>query len=202
MWIIERIRHKLFIKQWRKKNKHNETVPINIFPIDIVNVKKETYGGLSVLAFNQDAKLSIGNYCSIAPGVTFILSADHAINTISTFPYKVKTMGIPFEGKSKGNIEVGDDVWLGYGATILSGVRIGQGAVVAAGAVVTSDVPAYAIVGGVPAKVIRYRFSRELISELQRVDYERLTKAEIEKHISDLYMPLENKYQLRWLPKK
>ena len=106
------------------------------------------------------------------------------------------------EGVSKGNIIVDDDVWIGFRSTILSGVHIGQGAIVAAGSVVTKDVPPYAIVGGVPAKVIKYRFSPEMITELLRVDYSQLTEELVKEHIEDLYKDLEDKGQLQWLPKK
>lgn len=84
----------------------------------------------------------------------------------------------------------------------MSGVHIGQGAVVATGVVVTKDVPPYAIVGGVPAKVIKYRFEPEMIEELLKVDYSKLTKKDIEKHIDDLYVELKNLSQLDWMPKK
>ena len=81
-------------------------------------------------------------------------------------------------------------------------VSIGQGAVVAAGAVVTKDVPPYAIVGGVPAKVIKYRFEPEMIAELLKIDYRKLSKEDIEKHIDDLYTELKDPSQLDWMPKK
>ena len=106
------------------------------------------------------------------------------------------------EGKSKGNIYVDDDVWIGYGAIILSGVHIGQGAVIAAGAVVTVDIPPYAIVGGVPAKVLKYRFESDMIEELLKIDYSKLDKEMIEEHIDDLYIELKNPKQLDWLPKR
>ena len=106
------------------------------------------------------------------------------------------------EAISKGDIIIDDDVWIGYGATILSGVHISQGAVVAACAVVTKDVPPYAIVGGVPAKVIKYRFEPEMIEELMKVDYSKLTKEQIEQHIDELYAGLKDKKQLDWMPKK
>lgn len=76
-----------------------------------------------------------------------------------------------WETQAKGNIIVNDDVWIGDSALILSGVEIGQGAVIAAGAVVTEDVPPYAVVGGVPAKVIKYRFRDDVIKELVKIDY-------------------------------
>ena len=83
----------------------------------------------------------------------------------------------------KRTIVLHDYVWLGYGVTVLSGVEIGQGAVVAAGSVVTRDVPAYAVVGGVPARVIKYRFDSDLIDELKKIDYCKITKADIEKNL-------------------
>ena len=97
---------------------------------------------------------------------------------------------------------VEDDAWIGYGATVLSGVRIGQGAVVAAGALVTKDVPAYAVVGGVPAKVIKYRFPEEICNRLQQVDYSKLTKEMVEAHLDELYAPVSECTDLSWLPTK
>ena len=192
----------LLRRQWRKKNQYNDTAPFNLFNLDHVFVGKETYGNLIVDNYNNIYKLVIGNYCSIATDVMFILDADHYTNHISTFPFKVKVLGEKQEGVSKGDIIVDDDVWIGYGAKIMSGVHIGQGAVVAAGAVVTKDVPPYAIVGGVPAKVIKYRFEPEMIEELLKVDYSKLTKEDIEKHIDDLYTELKDPSQLDWMPKK
>ncbi len=101
-----------------------------------------------------------------------------------------------------GGIVVEDDVWIGFGATILSGVHIGQGAVVAAGALVTKDVPPYAIVGGVPAKLIKYRFEQELVRELVDIDYSRLDKQDVREHLDELYSELREKDQLGWLPKR
>lgn len=188
---------------WRRKNQHNGTVAINKFDFDSVEIGNYSYGTLQVLNFNQGEKLKIGNYCSIASGVVFILNADHRLDTISSFPFKVKCLHCEeFEAVSKGNITIDDDVWIGQNAVILSGVHIGQGAVVAAGAVVTKDVSPYAVVGGNPAKVIKYRFSEELIKDLLRVDYSKLTKEMVEEHIYELYEKLEKVGQLEWMPKK
>lgn len=200
--ILEKIAILDFNKNWRKKNKHNATAPINKFPISCVSVGKETYGGLYVLSFDKQHRLTIGSYCSIAPNVVFLLSADHYSNHISSFPFKVKILGEAVEGVSKGDIIVDDDVWIGYGATIMSGVHIGQGAIVAAGAVITKDVPPYTIVAGVPAKVVKYRFSQDLVDELLRIDYSKLQKEDIEKHICELYVELTDVNQLKWMPKK
>ena len=151
----------------------------------------------------HDTHLKIGNFCSIANGVTFVLSSEHNINLISTYPFKVLyTKVAESEALSKGDIVVDDDVWIGYGATVLSGVHIGQGAVIAAGAIVTKDVEPYQIVAGVPAKPIKYRFDKELINELLKVDFSALDRETVEKNVNTLYSPLEKKEQLDWMPKK
>ena len=122
---------------------------------------------------NQD-KLVIGKFCSIACGVRFLFnSANHTQRSLSTyiFPVLFEEWGldverIPEAWDNRGDIIIGNDVWIGYEAVILSGVTIGDGAIVAARAVVTRDVPPYTIVGGVPAKPIRQRFSNPDIAQL------------------------------------
>ena len=174
-----------------------------------ISIGKYSYAHINVVSFNNQSKIRIGCFCSIAQNVTFILDADHPTSSVSTYPYTVKCLGTESaEAISKGDIIIDDDVWIGYGATILSGVHIGQGAVVAAGAVVSKDVEPYAIVGGVPARIIRYRFSRPLINYLMTLNYKALEKDIIEEHIESLYqdiseMSLDNvidKYA--WFPKK
>ncbi|MCM1321744.1 MAG: CatB-related O-acetyltransferase [Bacteroides sp.] len=133
-----------------------------------VQVGRRSYGAISVVDFSpSDAKLIIGNYCSIAGGSTFLLGGEHNLDTISTYPFKAKVFGVQREAGSKGNIVVKDDVWIGQNAIICSGVTIGQGAVVAAGAVVTKDVEPYAIVGGNPAKFIKWRLDENLRRRLE-----------------------------------
>lgn len=192
----------LFKRKWRKCNPNNNTNAEDIFDPTLVEVGDYTYGGLRVLTYNKDNKLYIGKFCSIAQDVMFILSGDHYTKHISSYPYRVWIMNEKQEGISKGNIIVDDDVWIGFRATILSGVHIGQGAIVAAGSVVTKDVPPYAIVGGIPAKVLKYRFTPEMITELLNVDYSQLTEEMIKEHIEDLYRDLEDTSQLWWIPKK
>lgn len=176
-----------FRRTWRKKNLHNTTIAANHFNINLVSVGKMTYGAIRVLTYNNNSLLSIGNYCSIAPEVVFILSADHNLDKLSTFPFKVKILYQAYEGVSKGDIIVDDDVWIGYRSIILSGVHIGQGAVIAAGSVVTKDVPPYAIVGGTPAKVIKFRFNADIIKKLRKIDYGNITREKIESNIDLLY---------------
>ena len=158
-------------KEWRKKNSHNHTYPYKEMPFDRIHIGKQTYGCIHAEFYNKEEEmLTIGHFCSIAPETVFICGGNHNMSTISSFPF-----GYYFEGnyvsKSNGEIRVLDDVWLGYGATVLSGVTIGQGAVVAARSVVTSNVPPYAIVAGNPAKILKYRFSDEIIEELLKCDF-------------------------------
>ena len=192
------------LRKWRKKNLHNNTFLINpLFDTDCVSVGKGTYGPINVEMSRHDTCLKIGNFCSIANGVTFVLSAEHNTNLISTYPFKVLYTNVAdSEALSKGDIVVDDDVWIGYGATILSGVHIGQGAVIAAGAIVTKNVEPYQIVAGIPAKPIKYRFSEELRDEMLKIDFSKLDLELVENNIEKLYTPLENKDQLEWMPKK
>lgn len=194
-------RHK-YKREWRRRNPDNETVlayPVNM---DYVSVGRRSYGFINVDSYNVGEKLKIGSFCSIGPNVMFILNADHRLDTISTYPFRVKVCGEEYEATSKGDIIVDDDVWIGYGATILSGVHIGQGAVIASGAVVASDVEPYAIVGGVPAKTIKKRFDDKLISELLKIDFSKLEDEEIRSKIDLLYEELKDIDQLTWLPHK
>lgn len=200
---IKKIKLDLFRISWRRKNKCNYTIPMNNFGKTNVTVGKSSYGELTIIRFNDKSKLSIGCYTSIAQHVTFILDADHYTDTLTTFPHKVKTLHkAKYEALSKGNIVIDDDVWIGYGATIMSGVHIGQGAVIAAGAVVTKDVPPYAIVGGVPAKIIKYRFEPEIRIKLEKIDFARLDENSIKEHINKLYKKVDKNMDLSWLPMK
>jgi acetyltransferase-like isoleucine patch superfamily enzyme len=114
--------------------------------------------------------ITIGKFCSIARYVS-IQEANHKIDRVSSYHFSSNIFGETNTNDltSKGTITIGNDVWVGAHAIILSGVTIGNGAVIGAGSVVTSDVPPYAIVGGNPAKVIRYRFSNELIKRIQEL---------------------------------
>lgn len=165
-----------------------------IFPEKCVEAGKESYGELNVVSFGEEAKLKIGNYVSIAQNVFFILNAEHNLDTISTFPFKVKILKeCKYEALTHGDIVIEDDVWIGHGATIMSGVHIGQGAVIAAGAVVTKDVEPYAIVGGVPAKVIRYRFDEDIRAKLLEIDFEKLDEKYIRIILEELYKTIHSK---------
>lgn len=205
MGIIEKIKLIKLRHEWRTRNSNNNTIIVRNCKIDLITVGKCTYGPINVISYNSVNKLKIGNYCSIAPGVIFLLSADHYTNHISTFPFKEKILNTPGEAISKGNIVIDDDVWIGYGAIILSGVHIGQGAVIAAGAVVTSNVSPYTVVGGIPAKKIKKRFDDKVIETLLTLDYSQLTSRLIKEQINSLYVNIEEcdiKKLLNWFPKK
>lgn len=185
---------KLYVKnlKWRSRNKHNFTKLISDFDIDSVIVGNYSYGDLNILNYNIGSKLSIGSYCSIGPDVIFVLNSDHKLYNLSTYPFKVKVLkNKKYEAYSKGDIIIGSDVWIGCRAVILSGVNIGNGAVIAAGAVVSQDVPPYAVVGGIPAKIIKYRFSQDIINVLQKLEWQNLDKQMIQNHIENLYSPID-----------
>ncbi|MCI8828434.1 MAG: CatB-related O-acetyltransferase [Ruminiclostridium sp.] len=119
-------------------------------------------------------KLRIGRFCSIACGAKFLFtSANHSLSSLSTYPFPLfyEEWGQPWHQltqawENRGDIIIGNDVWIGYEAVILSGVTIGDGAIIAARAVVTQDVPPYTIVGGVPARPIRKRYDQASIDQL------------------------------------
>ena len=122
-------------------------------------------------------KLIIGKFCMIASDVTFIMNgANHLSDAISTYPFAIfgEDWSNAMEGKAypgKGDTKIGNDVWIGYGATIMPGVTIGDGAIIATKSVVTKDVAPYAIVGGNPAKEIRKRFSEDEIKALLEIQW-------------------------------
>ena len=176
----------------------NKLIKFNC-PIEKVEIGRYTYGTINALTnSNRSEKLIIGDFCSIGPNVTFIVSSEHPYKGISTYPFKVQVCGQVGEAGSKGDIVVKDDVWIGFGAIICSGITIHQGAIIAAGSVVTKDVPPYAIVGGNPAEIIKYRFSQPIIDKLLNFKFSQLSEARIKKLQGTLYKEIteENVDQL------
>lgn len=194
-------------KKWRRRNSHNGVHIFRPFNIDSAEVGKHSYGPLVVWDFgrrNTSVYLKIGNYVSIAPGVEFFLNERHQIDTVSTFPFSSHFGGRSDErdGFSKGPIIVEDEVWIGTGSVILSGVRIGKGSVISARSVVKRDVPPYSIVEGNPAQVVRYRFSEDVIKELEQWDLSRYGDDEIKKCIDFLYKKISSVEDVRSLIEK
>lgn len=131
----------MFKRKWRHINQHNETRAISLFNPEIVTVGRYTYGSLDVRSWGSiGEKLLIGDFCSISSGVIFILGGNHKYTSLTTFPVGVKFLHKEVEAQTKGPIIIEDDVWLGTNSIILSGVRVGQGAIIAAGSIVTKDV--------------------------------------------------------------
>ena len=160
-----------------------------------VNVGNGTYGTINVFQFDNKSVgvLNIGNFCSIAPDVSFLIDGEHTYTSLTTYPFKQRYLNRKEISNSKGNIYVDDDVWIGYQATVLSGVHIGQGAIIAAGAIVTNDVPPYSIVAGIPAKVIKYRFPKEICTILHaNLNFSKIRENITEEQIQLLYSNVEN----------
>lgn len=142
---------------------------------------------------NND-KLKIGKFCSIACGAKFLFNAaNHTINSLSTYLFPIffeewnldtDTTSIAKAWDNKGDIIIGNDVWIGYEAVILAGVTIGDGAIIASRAVVTKDVPPYTIVGGVPAKIIKKRFDERTIDKLIELRWWDWSKEDIRRNIN------------------
>ena len=142
---------------------------------------------------NND-RLKIGKFCSIACGAKFIFNAaNHVLGSLSTYPFPIffEEWGLPADPGSisgawdnKGDIVIGNDVWIGYEAVIMAGVTIGDGAVIGTRAIVTRDVEPYTIVAGIPARPIRKRFDGETVSELLRMRWWDWNEERIKKNIA------------------
>lgn len=155
--------------------------------------------------------ITVGKYCSIANNVRFIADEGyHKSSQITSFPlainlYKntpISEHKINIETlseKQKSGITIGNDVWIGMNSIILPGVHIGDGVTVAANSIVTKDVPDYAVVGGNPAKVIKFKFNQEQIDALKKISWWNWDEKTIKERINDFYMETENfiqKHQL------
>lgn len=136
-----------------------------------------TYGKPQVINFGEGCYLKIGKFCSISSKVTVFLNSEHRIDWISTYPFPffstkwTNAENISDYAINRGDVIIGNDVWIGYGAIIFSGVQIGDGAVIGAGAIVTKNVEPYTIVAGNPAHVIKKRFDDKTIKKLLAIKW-------------------------------
>jgi len=153
-------------------------------PDDVKNFEQNV---LYLFDFTGD-RLIIGKFCQIATGVRFIMNgANHSMHGFSTYAFAIcggRWKDVSLSGVNKGNTHIGNDVWIGNGATILPGITIGNGAIIGANSVVTKDVAPYTIVAGNPAKVIRVRFDDETIERLQELAWWDWPIEKITKHVA------------------
>jgi acetyltransferase-like isoleucine patch superfamily enzyme len=154
-----------------------------------------TTGSPRVLSWGTDEKLIIGKFTMFADCVTILVGGEHDLQRPTCYTLK-KSFGVPDEGNldssSKGPVIIGNDVWVGYGSIILSGVKIGDGAIIGAGSIVTQDVPPYAIVGGNPARLIRYRFSQDKIAKLLEIAWWNWSEEKIKDNIDYFYSNVDD----------
>lgn len=167
--------------RWRKVNRHNLTTISYNSPMNLIRAGKGTYGHINAHWYGSDEeKLSIGNFCSIANNVNFVLGGEHNYKRATNYPFPELEYHEQYDGVCKGPINIEDDVWIGFGATILSGVTLGRGCVVGAGSVVAKNIPPYAIYAG--NRIIKYRFNNEIIEKLKKIDFKQINIKEYKKY--------------------
>lgn len=131
-----------------------------------------TYGKPDVFSWKDGTTLEIGAFCSIASGVKILLGGEHRVDWVTTYPFNAlweEAKHFTGHPKSKGDVIIGNDVWIGLESVILSGVKIGDGAVIGTRSIVTKNIPPYAIAFGNPAKILRYRFNQQTIDKLLEI---------------------------------
>ena len=171
--------------------------------VDDVYLKEDVYTTIGSHSYYNhakiyrwsDAPLIIGKYCAISYGVKFVMDdGKHKVDTVTSYPFKHHKIG-----GDKG-IRIGDDVWIGMNATILYGVTIGNGVTIAAGAVVTHDVPDYCLVGGVPAKIIKRKCTEEEAAQMNKIAWWDWDDDKVERCYEDFKLPIPEfikKHQIR-----
>ena len=161
---LKKLFNLFFIKSNLKDSENNLQLKYPQYEIG-----RGTYGNLKVLTWNEGANLKIGSFCSIADGVRIFLGGEHRLDWVTTYPFNIlwdEAKLIPGHPKTKGDVIIGNDVWIGFNAVILSGVTIGHGAVIGAGSVVSRNIEPYEIHAGNPARFVRKRFDDLIIRQL------------------------------------
>lgn len=170
------------MERYKKDIRENRTGKYNNANVSIGDF---TYGTPAIYSFGDGTQAVIGKFCSIGPNVTILLGGEHRTDWCTTYPFNALMREFSYikgHPHSKGNIKIGNDVWIGYGVKIMSGVTIGDGSVIAANACVSKDVAPYTIVGGVPARKIKNRFDDDIIAKFIEMkwwdwDYELIYEA-------------------------
>jgi chloramphenicol O-acetyltransferase type B len=160
-----------------------------------VRVGRHTYGvtEATVVHGASDCVVTIGAFCSIAAGVVIMAKADHPINLASTYPFsRLFPDDAHPDRTTKGPVVIGNDVWIGRGALVLSGVTIGDGAIIGASAVVSKDIPPFAVAVGNPAKVVKYRFPPEIAAKLLEIRWWDWPDETIRGHMDAFGGPIED----------
>jgi acetyltransferase-like isoleucine patch superfamily enzyme len=190
--IINRISRELFAftHRWKRDDFPGQNVCLQnsrrVGPVAF-NLGPGSYAnGIGVYGWQQGTQASVGAYCSIAEEVVFLAGGDHDYHCVSTSPVLARLAGRQ-RINSRGPIRVGNDVWIGHGAILLSGIEVGDGAVIAAGAVVTKDVPPYSIAAGVPARVVGFRFDEHVRRSLLEIRWWDWDQATIECRAADFF---------------
>ena len=154
------------------------------------SIGDHTYGWPEIMFAATGNQLTIGRYCCISKEVKIFPGGNHHMDWVSMYPFNSATAvfnngkNAPETAVSKGPVVIGNDVWIGYGATILSGITIGDGAVVASNATVTKDVEPYQVVGGNPARLIKTRFEQPVIDQLLRIKWWNRDDKKVNENIS------------------
>lgn len=173
-WIhpVYTLEGKAKISFWTSGIHHVQFEGGNLIPDGCAFADKTQLGFRTTLGTNNyfGGKVSLGKYCQVGRDVAFH-PTNHPISYLSTYINKQLFEGELKSLKSESPIEIGNDVWIGHGVIVLSGIKVGNGAILAAGSIITKDVPAYAIMAGNPAKVLRKRFSDSLIEELEELKW-------------------------------
>lgn len=176
-----------FLGKLRRRFKGRKTSLQDRFPQ--YEIGRASYGDLKVRSWKEGATLKIGAFCSIAAGVKIFLGGEHRTDWVTTFPFpalwKAQAGHFPGHPRTRGDVRIGNDVWIGAEAVITSGVTVGDGAVIGMRAVVTRDVPPYAIVAGNPARIIRTRFPETQVERLLAIAWWNWSDERIGR-----YMPL------------
>ena len=189
-FIAGRLRDFLLRKKWRKLNPHNNIhLKEGALFYRQVYAGRYSYGEISVVMFNTVDRLLIGDFVSIANGVRFLIGGEHCTQNLLTVPVDILiTKSFRYNDTiSRGGVTIGNDVWIGTNAIILGGVKVGQGAIIGAGAVVAKDIPSYAVVVGNPARVVKYRFSEDLIQKMLKIDFSRIDTSFLSSNMPLLY---------------